>query len=121
MMERRWGRIITISSNVAKAAVRDMGPHSTASKAGLVGLVRSLALQLAPYNITVNDVAPGPTNTDNSLKWTPEQLAASAERIPLGRRGEPTDIAGAIVFLASEAASWITGASLDINGGIAMG
>lgn len=121
MISRRCGRIITISSNVAKAPAREMGPHYTASKAGLVGLVRSLALQLAPYNITVNDVAPGPTNTDNASKWTAEQLAASTARIPLGRRGEPSDIVGAVLYLASDAAAWVTGVSLDVNGGFTMG
>ena len=92
----------------------------TASKAGVVGLTRSLAKALGPYNVTVNAIAPGPTLTPMTEDWLPQSEDKLTENIPLGRLGTPKDIANAALFLASEDASFITGACLDVNGGFTM-
>ena len=119
MMRERWGRIINISSVVA-----EMGnPGQTnyvASKAGLIGLTKSLAQEMGSRNITVNAVAPGFIETDMTHGLSPELKEKMLANIPLKRMGQPEDIAAAVVFLASDAASYITGHVLDVNGGIHM-
>ena len=90
--------------------------HYSAAKGGVIGLVRSAALELAPYRINVNAVAPGPIDT-NIIHRTPEQIRAREAMLPLGRIGQPEDVAGAILFLASDLASWVTGHVLQVNGG----
>ena len=122
MMERREGRIINISSSAFRhGGVPGGGGISyTASKAGVVGLTRSLAKALGPYNVTVNAIAPGPTLTPMTEDWLPQSEDKLTENIPLGRLGTPADIANAALFLASEEASFITGACLDVNGGLTM-
>ncbi len=119
MMRERWGRIINISSVVA-----EMGnPGQTnyvASKAGLIGLTKSLAQEMGSRNITVNAVAPGFIETDMTHGLSPELKEKMLANIPLRRMGQPEDIAAAVVFLASDAASYITGHVLDVNGGIHM-
>jgi len=119
MRAKRWGRIINISSIIAFIGT-DHEAHYGASKAAVVGLTKSLALELAPYNITVNAIAPGLTDTDMTAGATPEEKKRALELIPLGRIGQPTDIAYAAVFLASDRASFITGQTLNVNGGEAM-
>ena len=122
MMERREGRIINISSSAFRhgGVPGGGGVSYTASKAGVVGLTRSLAKALGSYNVTVNAIAPGPTLTPMTEDWLPQSEDKLTENIPLGRLGTPKDIANAALFLASEDASFITGACLDVNGGFTM-
>ena len=122
MMERREGRIINISSSAFRhgGIPGGGGVSYTASKAGVIGLTRSLAKALGPYNVTVNAIAPGPTLTPMTENWLPQSEDKLTESIPLGRLGTPADIANAALFLASEDASFITGACLDVNGGFTM-
>ncbi len=119
MLRQRWGRIINISSVVAQMGNAGQANY-VASKAGLIGLTKSLALELASRSITVNAVAPGFIETEMTQalpEKTVEQLSA---RIPLGRLGTPADVAAAVVFLASEEAGYITGHVLAVNGGMYM-
>jgi 3-oxoacyl-[acyl-carrier protein] reductase len=120
MIAQRAGRIINVSSNygVTGSAPR---VHYSAAKAGIIGLTKALALELGPYGITVNAVAPGPTGTDRVRgKYSAEEWAERARGIPLGRCGEPEDIAEAVAFLASDGARYITGQTLHVNGGLVM-
>jgi 3-oxoacyl-[acyl-carrier protein] reductase len=120
MVEQRAGRIVNVTSNygVTGSAVR---AHYSAAKAGIIGLTKAMALELAPYGITVNAVGPGPTGTDRVRgHYTPEQWSERGRGIPLGRCGEPEDIADAVLFLASDRARYITGQTLHVNGGLVM-
>ena len=119
MRTKKWGRIINISSIVAFPGT-DHEAHYGASKAGMVGLTKSLALELAPYNITVNAIAPGWIETDMTASATSEQRMKAIELIPLARMGRPEDIAYAAAFLASDRASFIAGQTIHVNGGEAM-
>lgn len=120
MMKQRWGRIINVSSVVAETGNAGQANY-VAAKAGLIGLTRAIATEMASRNITVNAVAPGfitTPMTDPLPEKVKEELRA---RIPLGRFGTDNDVAAAIVFLASEEAGYITGCVLDVNGGMRMG
>ena len=120
MVEQRAGRIVNVTSNygVTGSAVR---AHYSAAKAGIIGLTKAMALELAPYGITVNAVGPGPTATERVRgKYTAEEWAERGRGIPMGRCGEPEDIAEAVVFLASDRARYITGQTLHVNGGLVM-
>lgn len=119
MMKRRWGRIVSISSIVGLTGNRGQANYA-ASKAGLVGLTKSVALELASRNVLANVVAPGFIETDMTAAMTPDARVALSARIPLERLGRPQDIAGAVAFLASEHASYITGQVLVVDGGLAM-
>jgi len=119
MRARRWGRIINISSIVAFTGT-DHEAHYGASKAAVLGLTKSLALELAGYNITVNAIAPGWIETDMTSGITAEEKRKALELIPLRRMGQPEDIAYAAAFLASEKASFITGQTIHVNGGEAV-
>jgi len=119
MRAKRWGRIINISSVVAFTGT-DHEAHYGTSKAAVLGLTKSLALELARYNITVNAIAPGWIETDMTSGITPEEKAKALELIPLRRMGQPEDIAHAATFLASEKASFITGQTIHVNGGEAL-
>ena len=117
MMKQRWGRIINISSVVGLSGNPGQANY-VSSKAGLIGLTKSLAQELGSRNITVNAVAPGFIETAMTQALTEEARAAIAGRIPLGRIGEPSDIAHAVCFLAADEAGYITGHTLSVNGGM---
>jgi len=119
MLRRRAGRIINISSIVGATGNPGQANYA-AAKAGLVGMSKSLAQEVASRGITVNVVAPGFVDTAMTEALNDAQKAKLAEQIPLGRIGQPEDIAGAVVYLASDAAAWVTGATLHVNGGMAM-
>jgi 3-oxoacyl-[acyl-carrier protein] reductase len=117
MKAQKSGKIVNISSVIAYIGT-DHEVHYAASKAGLVGLTKSLALELAPYNINVNAIAPGYIKTDMTKFNSPEEEAKYLATIPLGLLGEPEDIANAVAFLCSEESSYITGEVIHVNGGL---
>lgn len=119
MMRERWGRVINITSVVAEAGNAGQANYA-ASKAGLIGLTKSLAQEMASRNITVNAVAPGFIDTDMTQALAPEFKERLLGAIPLQRLGRPEDVAAAVRFLASEEASYITGHVLNVNGGMYM-
>jgi 3-oxoacyl-[acyl-carrier protein] reductase len=119
MMKKRWGRIIQITSVVGATGNPGQGNYA-AAKAGLVGMSKSLAAEVASRNITVNCVAPGFIQTAMTDALTDDQKKMIADRIPAGRMGNPAEIAAAVAYLASEEAAYITGETLQINGGMAM-
>jgi 3-oxoacyl-[acyl-carrier protein] reductase len=120
MVKNRWGRIINITSVVGETGQAGQANYA-ASKAGLIGLTKSLARELASRTITVNAVAPGYIETAMTAILTDDQKNAMTQHIPLGRVGTDMDIANAVAFLASDEASYITGHTLDVNGGMYMG
>ncbi|HEX7726237.1 MAG TPA: 3-oxoacyl-[acyl-carrier-protein] reductase [Rhizomicrobium sp.] len=119
MMKKRWGRIISITSVVGETGNGGQGNYA-AAKAGLVGMSKSLAAEVASRNITVNCVAPGFIATPMTDALTDAQKEAVFGKIPAGRMGTPAEIAAAVAYLASEEAAYVTGETLQINGGMAM-
>lgn len=119
MMKARGGRIINIGSVVGSTGNPGQTNYA-AAKAGLIGFSKSLAREIGSRNITVNCVAPGFIDTDMTKALTDEQRKALVGQIPLGRLGQATDVAAAVIFLASPAAGYITGATLHVNGGMHM-
>lgn len=119
MMKRRWGRMINISSVVGVTGNPGQANY-VASKAGMIGMTKSIAAELASRNITANCIAPGFIATPMTDALTDDQKAAINAKIPAGRMGTPDDIAHAVVYLASEEAAYMTGQTLHVNGGMAM-
>ena len=121
MKRAGWGRIVNFASTAGKAVSTLGGPHYTAAKAGILGLTRATAKEVAPFGITVNAVCPGLVNTEMvQQNVSPERLEAYLQSFPISRICEPWEVAELVAFLASDRASYITGASLDINGGDLM-
>lgn len=120
MMRGRWGRMIFISSVSGIGGQAGQANYS-ASKAGLIGLARSLAKEFASRNITVNVVAPGPIETDMLAELDESQIDSMLAVVPMGRVGSPDELAAAIEFLASEDAGYVTGTVLPVDGGLSMG
>src|ERR1700722_10971308 len=119
MMKKRWGRIIQITSVVGSTGNPGQGNYA-AAKAGLVGMSKSLAAEVASRNITVNAIAPGFIQTAMTDVLTDDQKKMVADRIPAGRMGAADEIAAAVVYLASQEAAYVTGETIHINGGMAM-
>jgi len=119
MMKKRWGRIINIASVVGLIGNAGQANYA-ASKAGLIGLSKSVAKELASRNVLCNVVAPGFIKTDMTDAMTPDAVAKLSAQIPLDRFGSPEDIAGAVAFLASDHAAYITGQVLTVDGGMVM-
>ena len=119
MLRRRAGRIIGIGSIVGTTGNPGQANYA-AAKAGLIGMSKALAQEVGSRGITVNVVSPGFVVTPMTDALTDAQKTKLGEQIPLGRLGQPEDIAGAVVYLASDAAAWVTGATLHVNGGMAM-
>ncbi len=119
MLRRRAGRIINISSIVGATGNPGQANYA-AAKAGLIGMTKALAQEVASRGITVNAEAPGFIETAMTERLTEQQRAKLSESIPLGRIGRPDDVAAAVTYLASDEAGWITGATLHVNGGMAM-
>ncbi len=120
MMKKRWGRIINISSVIGFLGNGGQVNYS-AAKAGIIGLTKSMARELAPRQVTVNSVAPGYIVTDMTSSLSEEIQEMIRARIPLGSLGTPEDVAGCVAFLASEESSYLTGQTLHVNGGMYMG
>ena len=121
MKELGFGRIINISSSAGRSVSTLGGAHYTASKAGLLGLTRAVAKEVAPFSITVNAICPGLIDTEMARKTTSaKELQDFLDVFPINRIGTPEEVGDLVVFLCSDKASYITGASLDINGGDLM-
>ncbi len=117
MQQQQSGRIINIASVAAQTGGLAGGAHYSSSKGGMISMTKTFARDLAPFGVTVNAIAPGQIDADPDL-LTPEQRQRVMEIIPLGRLGEPEEIAYVALFLASPMASYITGATIDVNGGV---
>jgi 3-oxoacyl-[acyl-carrier protein] reductase len=119
MMKARWGRIVNISSVVGATGNPGQGNYA-ASKAGMVGMSKSLAYEVASRGITVNAVAPGFITTAMTDKLNDDQKSGILQQVPAGRMGEADEIAAAVLYLASAEAGYVTGTTLHVNGGMAM-
>lgn len=121
LMKKQWsGKIVNIASLAAKVGGIFAGANYAASKAGVICLTKSLAKQLAPYGVNVNAVAPGTIETDMTKDWPKEVREDFMRQIPLGRFGKPEEVAETVLFLVSDGANYITGATIDVNGGTLM-
>ncbi|HEV2310441.1 MAG TPA: 3-oxoacyl-[acyl-carrier-protein] reductase [Acidimicrobiia bacterium] len=120
LMRNRWGRIVNVASVSAYAGAPGQANYSSA-KAGLVGLTRAIARELASRQVTCNVVAPGPIVTDMTTALPAEWRATMEATVPLGRLGDPADVASLVAFVCSEAAGYVTGAVLPVDGGLGMG
>ena len=120
MKKQKQGRILNMASLAGKNGGLAAGVHYSASKAGVICLTKSFARELAPYGVTVNALAPGPVDTDMLETLPLSRREVMVEQCPLGRFAETADVAGAALFLLSDAARYITGATLNVNGGLLM-
>lgn len=120
MVERGAGKVLNVSSVAGKRGDYLGNTHYTAAKAGIIGLTKSLATDVASKGVNVNSIAPGLVGTELSDQMTPEQRRTIADRIPAGRLGRPEEIAAAAAFLVSDAASYIVGETVSVNGGSYM-
>lgn len=121
MRRQGWGRIINLTSVAGqRGGPQVQGPHYASSKAGIIGLTRYLGYELAPEGITVNAVAPGPIETEQTKAAPPEKLRAVASQIPVGRLGDPEEVGELVVYMASASAGFMVGATVDFNGGLVM-
>jgi 3-oxoacyl-[acyl-carrier protein] reductase len=121
MMAKGGGRIVNVASNAARSSSPLLGATYTIAKTGVIGLTRHLAVEYAPHNILVNTIAPGPVRSERVSDLIDEaQRAELAARVPLGRLAEFQDIADVVLFMASDAARYMTGAILDVNGGFVL-
>src|SRR3954463_4153653 len=122
MKARRFGRIVNFASIAARRGSRRVGVHYAAAKGGIIGLTKTLALELGPHNVTVNAVAPGFIKTERiaQASWghdSPAAEQAFISSLPLRRAGKPDDIAGVVAMLCSQAGGYVSGATIDVNGG----
>ncbi|KKM10067.1 hypothetical protein SY88_15595 [Clostridiales bacterium PH28_bin88] len=120
MIKQRYGKMVNMSSSAGKTYSSIPGSHYLTSKAGVIGLTRALAGELAPYGINVNAVAPGRIETEMIHDVPPEVNQEIIRQIPVGRCGTPQDVTEAVLFLLSDKANFITGVTLDVNGGKQM-
>jgi 3-oxoacyl-[acyl-carrier protein] reductase len=120
MIKQQSGKIVNISSTAAKTAHKNAAPSYGASKAGVNYLTQHLALEMAKYGICVNAICPGPIETDMSKQWSEEYRQQVLSRIPLGRLGIPENVADGVLFLVSKLSDFITGETININGGTYM-
>ena len=120
MRDRGWGRIVNLSSLAGQAGGLVNGAHYAASKAGILGLTKVVARELAPYGVTVNAVAPAAIDGPVMAELPREQVDAQKRAIPVGRLGTPVEVGALVAFLASDEAAFVTGATFDVNGGQLM-
>ena len=121
MTEQKSGHIVLIGSVAARVGGEMGGPHYAASKGGVISLARALARRLGPSKVTVNTINPGAVESDMTASWSPEAKARLAQVTPLGRLGQPIDIARVALFLVCDLSGWITGQTLEVNGGAYFG
>jgi 3-oxoacyl-[acyl-carrier protein] reductase len=120
MIAKKYGKIINIASASGKTGGVAVGAHYSASKAGIICVTKSIAQYAASFHVNVNCVCPGPIKTPMTDLWGPEVSREFAEKIPFKRFGTPEEVAEAIAFLVSDRASYITGETMDVNGGLVM-
>ena len=120
MVRARWGRIVNVTSVVGLSGSAGQVNYATA-KAGLIGFTRSLARELASRSVTVNAVAPGPIDTPMLAQIGAGRIDGMAAQVPVGRLGQPEEVAAAAAYLCSDAAAFVTGAVLPVDGGLGMG
>jgi NAD(P)-dependent dehydrogenase (short-subunit alcohol dehydrogenase family) len=121
MAKQKRGRVVLIGSIAARVGGEMGGPHYAASKGGVISLARALARRLGPSNVTVNTINPGAVESAMTANWSPEDKARLAKVTPLGRLGQPLDIARVALFLCCDLSGWMTGQTLEVNGGAYFG
>ncbi len=121
MIKQKAGRMVLIGSVAARVGGEMGGPHYAASKGGVISLSRAFARRLGTHNINVNTINPGPVESEMTAGWSADVKAKLTQVTPLGRIGQPVDIARVALFLVSDLSGWITGQTIDVNGGIFFG